>query len=113
MTRSWLLAFLCIFLVVYGQLIFRWQASKLGSLPGSWDGAPAYIWSIAKNGWVWSSLIAAGLAAACWWAAMTELELSRAYPITGLALILVLVGSSAFLGEALTTQRVVGTLLVS
>ena len=113
MTRSWALAFLCILLVVYGQLIFRWQASKLGELPDSWGAAPEYIWSIARNGWVWSSLIAAVLAAACWWAAMTELELSRAYPITGLALILVLLGSSIFLGESLSASRIIGTVFVS
>ncbi len=100
---------LTIILTVYGQMVVKWQVSGLGDLPPGLIDKIIFVLRQYLNPWVISALFAAFLASASWITAMTQLELSFAYPFMSLAFVLVLILSAAFLGEAFTLNKIVGT----
>jgi len=101
-----------ILLTVYGQLIIKWRVGMAGSLPAGGLGKLEFLLRRLLDVWVFSGFVAAFLASLTWMAAMTQLPLSYAYPFMSLAFVLVMLASAHFFGEALTTQKVAGALLV-
>lgn len=100
---------LTILLTVYGQVIVKWQVSGMGELPPGIVEKITFVFKQYLNPWIISALLAAFLASASWIVAMTQLELSFAYPFMSLAFVLVLILSAAFLGEAFTLNKAIGT----
>ena len=109
---SWVYVGLTIALTVYGQLIVKWQVGKAGDLPAGLWSKVEFLLRLAVNPWVISVFAAAAVAALSWMAAMTRLELSRAYPFVGLSFVLVLVFSAVFFDESLTAWKVAGVALI-
>lgn len=96
---------------VYGQIILKWQATKLDGLLER-SQFIEYLARLLLNPWVLSSLVAAFLAFLSWSIVMTKLPLSHAYPFTAVSFILVLVLSAIFLQERITMLKVIGSSLV-
>jgi multidrug transporter EmrE-like cation transporter len=109
---SWVYVGLTVALTVYGQLIVKWQVGRAGDLPDETWSKIEFLLRLAVNPWVISVFVAAAIAALSWMAAMTHLELSRAYPFVGLSFVLVLIFSAVFFDEALTAWKVSGVLLI-
>lgn len=109
---SYLCIALTILLTVYGQLIIKWQVSRAGSLPVPFGGKIAFLVALLWNPWIISGFAAAFLASLCWMAAISKLELSRAYPFVGATFVFVLIGSGLFFGESMTLCKIVGTMLI-
>jgi multidrug transporter EmrE-like cation transporter len=105
--------FFTISFTVYGQLIIKWQVEKAGSFPSTAFERIRYLCDLILNPWVISSFIGAFLAALSWMAAMTEFDLSYAYPFMSLAFILVLVLSAFFFHEAITLPKILGIALIT
>jgi multidrug transporter EmrE-like cation transporter len=109
---SYFYILLTILLTVFGQLVIKWQVSKVGALP---DGSAEKVWfllSLVLNPWVLTAFFAALLASVTWMAAMTKLELSHGYPLMSLSFVLVVLLSAVFFNEPITTLKVVGVALV-
>lgn len=97
---------------VYGQLVLKWQMGGAGPLPHShWDKL-GFLLQQFMNPWILSGFISAFVASLAWMAAMTRFELNYAYPFMSLAFVIVMVLGVLFLGEAVNTSKVVGTLMV-
>ena len=103
---------LTVLLTVYGQLVIKWQVGQAGALPDNIGGKIGFLLHICLNPWVVSGFAAAFVAALCWIAAMTKMELSHAYPFVGTTFVFVLIGSGVFFGEALTPLKIAGTALI-
>jgi len=101
-----------IVLTVYGQLVFKWQADKLPSVPPGFSGKAHYLFDVMTNLWILSSFAAAYVAALFWLAALRTMDLSYAYPFMALSFVLVLMLSAAIFGESLSTAKVVGVILI-
>lgn len=101
-----------VLLTVYGQLIIKWQVGKWGHFPSGTSARLHYLGHVLLNPWVISAFLAGLLAAFSWIAALSRLELSRAYPYTAGSFVLVLVLSAIFFDEALTTVKITGALLI-
>jgi uncharacterized membrane protein len=99
-------------LTVYGQLVLKWQISAAGPMPESMQGKVLFILQQLINPWVISGFAAAFAASLAWMVALTRFELNYAYPFMSLAFVLVMGFSVLFLGEALSTGKIIGTLLV-
>lgn len=97
---------------IYGQLIIKWQMGKVGGLPEGVGAKVVMLLGQLLNFWIVTGFFSAFLAAMCWMAAMTRFELSYAYPFMSLAFIGILFFSFFFLGEPMTYQKIVGTVLV-
>jgi multidrug transporter EmrE-like cation transporter len=109
---SWVYVATTIILTVYGQLIVKWQVGRAGSLPEATGAKIEFLARLVVNPWMISVLLAAFIAALAWMAAMTRLELSKAYPFVALSFALVLIGSAIFFDEALTVAKVVGVAFI-
>jgi len=64
------------------------------------------------NPWVMSSMAAALLAGMAWMAALTQLELSQAYPLMGFSFVLILIFSAVCFQEPITWVKVIGVFLI-
>lgn len=115
-TRSKMIGFvyigLTILFTVYGQMVIKWQVSNAGEFPPDLGDKILFILKLLLNPWIISSLAAAFIASLSWMAAMTQFELSFAYPFMSLAFVLVMLLSIMFLGEQLTWTKVAGTLII-
>jgi multidrug transporter EmrE-like cation transporter len=103
---------LTVVLTVYGQLVVKWQTSKLGEFPDASGERWRYLGDFFINPWIISVLALFAVAAACWVVAVSKLDLSRAYPFLSASFVLVLFGSAIFFGEAITATKVTGALLI-
>jgi drug/metabolite transporter (DMT)-like permease len=101
-----------IVLMVYAQVVIKWQVNVAGAFP---EDAAGKLWFLAKllvNPWVVSALAGLFIAAVAWMAALTRLDLSRAYPFMSLAFVLVMVASAFFFDEPLTGLKIAGVALI-
>jgi drug/metabolite transporter (DMT)-like permease len=101
-----------VLLTVYGQLIIKWQTGKAGEFPSSASDRVSYLTHFLINPWVISSLLSAVVAAFAWIAALSKLELSRAYPFVSASFVLVLILSAIVFGESLTLTKIAGAALI-
>jgi multidrug transporter EmrE-like cation transporter len=112
MNRAYLFVAFTVALTVYGQLIIKWQAGKAGEFPGATRERLTYLGDFLINPWVVSSFAAAFVAALAWIAALSRLELSRAYPFVAASFALVLVLSAIIFDERMTGPKIVGAVLI-
>lgn len=101
-----------ILLMVYCQLVIKWQVTGAGAFPEAPADKLWFLLRLLVNPWVVSALAAAFLAALSWMAAMTKLDLSHAYPFTSLSFVLVLIASGMFLNEPVTWPKIAGIALI-
>jgi drug/metabolite transporter (DMT)-like permease len=101
-----------VLLTVYGQIVLKWRVAKVGALPAVFSHKIFFLLSVIWDPWVLSGLVAGFFAFLCWMAALTEFELSYAYPFMSLSFLLVLVLSAILFQEPLTVSKVVGVGLI-
>jgi multidrug transporter EmrE-like cation transporter len=109
---AWVYVGTTLLLTVYGQLVVKWQVLRKGSLPTTLSGKFDFFASLLLNPWVLSALFTGFVAVLCWMAALTHLELSRAYPFAALSFVLVLILSGVLFGETITLAKAVGIVVV-
>jgi len=97
-----------ILLTVYGQIIIKWQVSKMGTFPEEATEKGWFLVGMMLNPWVLSCLAAAFLAFLMWVAALSKFELSYAYPFMSLSFVLVLILSGVLFHEGLTLSKIMG-----
>lgn len=101
-----------IVLTVYGQIVLKSRVGAHGALPEGVLDAAGFLLRLLLDPLILSGLAAAFLAALCWMAALTHLELSRAYPLMSLSFALVLALSVWLLGEPLSPAKLAGVALI-
>jgi drug/metabolite transporter (DMT)-like permease len=93
---------------VYGQLILKWRIGNYGVLPDALPEKVCFLLRLLADGYILSGFLAAFVASLFWMAAMTNFELSYAYPFMSLNFVMVLLLSGWLLGEPVTLQRTLG-----
>lgn len=101
-----------ILFTVYGQMIIKWRMSSHGGLPVELGPKLFFLCRLFFDPFILSGFISAFLASLCWMAAMTQFELSYAYPFMGLTFVLVFTASVFLLGEQVTVGKLVGLVLI-
>jgi multidrug transporter EmrE-like cation transporter len=101
-----------ILFTVYGQIILKWQVSRLGPLPLEMGDKLLVLARLLVNPWVMSCIVAGLLAFFCWIAALTRFQLTYAYPFVSVTFALVLVLGAIFFGESLTVGKVAGVAFI-
>ncbi|TWI02971.1 EamA-like transporter family protein [Luteimonas cucumeris] len=110
---AYAMVLLTVTLTVYGQFVIKWQALRAGPLPLETRDQAIFLLKLLLNPWVLSALLAAFLASIAWMLAMTKLDISRAFPLTALTFICVVVGGAIFFKEPLTLMKIVGVALLA
>jgi drug/metabolite transporter (DMT)-like permease len=103
---------LTILFTVYGQLVIKWQVDLAGAFPADTAERVLHILRLLLNPWVISSFAAAFIASLFWMAAMTQFDLSFAYPFMSLSYVLAMVLSFVLLHEPVTVNKIAGTLVI-
>jgi multidrug transporter EmrE-like cation transporter len=96
----------------YSQMIVKWRVGEAGDFPAGAGDKLHFLATFIFSPWVLSAGVAVLIAALAWVAALTQLELSRAYPFVGLTFATVLIGSAVFFSEAITIGKVAGVVLI-
>jgi multidrug transporter EmrE-like cation transporter len=112
MNSAYIFVAATVLLTVYGQLIIKWQTGKAGEFPNGTSDRISYLTHFLINPWVISSLLSAVIAAFAWIAALSKLDLSRAYPFVSASFVLVLILSAIVFGESLTLPKLAGAVLI-
>lgn len=97
-----------IFFTVYGQLILKWRIGYYGAFPENFKEKLLYFVPVLFDIFILSGFLAAFLASLSWIAAMTEFELSYAYPFMSLSFVIVFIFSVLMFGETLNWSKVIG-----
>jgi drug/metabolite transporter (DMT)-like permease len=97
---------------VYGQIVLKWQVAKAGLFPVAFPDKLAFLVSLIWNPWILSGIVAGFFAFLCWIAALTQFELSYAYPFMSLSFLLVLILSAILFHEPVTIHKAIGVALV-
>lgn len=97
---------------VYGQIILKWRLNQLGALPEDVKDKVLFLFKAVFDPYIFSGFVSAFLASVCWMAAMTALEITKAYPFMSLAPGLVFLIGVGFLGETFTIGKVIGLVLI-
>lgn len=101
-----------LFFTVYGQVILKWRLNSLGALPEKLMDKVLFLLKAILDPYIFSGFASAFLASICWMAAMTQFEITKAYPFMSLAPALVFIVGILFLGETFTIGKVIGLLLI-
>ena len=106
-------AFLLLYIVftTASQLIIRWSVGAPGMTVAD-GGRLGFVLSLLAMPWVWVAFVCTFLAGVSWMLTLSRLELTYAFPFTGVTFLLILLAGAFVFGEAVSLGRIVGTLLV-
>jgi drug/metabolite transporter (DMT)-like permease len=109
---GYLYIFSTLIFTIYGQLIIKWRLNQLGSFPEELSGKFKFLFNALLDYYIITGFISAFLASIFWIAAMTQFEITKAYPFMSLAPAIVFLMGVLFLDEAFTWGKVFGLLLI-
>jgi multidrug transporter EmrE-like cation transporter len=101
-----------LFFTVAGQILLKYRMPTFGQLPSGFNEIIGFFLSVLTDIYVLLTFGFAFIASLLWVAAMTKLEISRAYPFMSLAPVLVFMIGIVFLNEQFTWGKVVGLILI-
>ena len=98
--------------LAYAQLALKWRLGLLPPLPAeSFARYKALLLSLLDPV-VLSCVLAIGFASLLYLSMLAKYNLNRVYPFMALNFIIVVLGSSIFLGEPLSLAKIAGVLLI-
>lgn len=104
--------FFTIICTVYGQIILKWRVMQYGNMPTQFSEKFVFLFHLLLDPFIISSFVSAFVAAMCWMAAMTEFDLSYAYPFMSIPFVFVLFLSALFFHETVTMPKIIGMLFI-
>jgi drug/metabolite transporter (DMT)-like permease len=110
MSHLWVIS-LSVFLTSVGQMLFKKGMMGL-DLPLQQTSLWKLIGYGLVNGYVLLGFLSFGTGALLWLAVLAKEEVSYAYPLSSLGYIVVLLGSSLFFQEQISTYRIIGVLIL-
>ncbi|MBW6491201.1 MAG: EamA family transporter [Lentimicrobium sp.] len=93
---------------VYGQLIIKWRLNSLELFPEDVSGKFRFLVSALLDPLIFSGFVSAFIASLFWIAAMTQFQITKAYPFMSLAPALVFLFGIIILGETFTWGKLIG-----
>jgi drug/metabolite transporter (DMT)-like permease len=112
MLTTYILIGLTILFTVGGQLLVKGGMTKVGAMPQQSKAIFSYVWKALTNWMVFLGLVFAVVAAICWMGAVSNTNISFAYPFMALAIVLVLAFSPVLFKESIKWTQWVGVAIV-
>ncbi|MGQ8364673.1 EamA family transporter [Glaciecola sp. 1036] len=106
------LVFCSVFLSVVAQILLKHGMTRVNLYKSSSETLFNMMIQIFTNISVLAGLFAYVASAGVWLVVLSKLDVSKAYPFVGLGFILTMLFAYWFLGESMTTYKVIGTLLI-
>ena len=103
-----------ILFTVYGQIILKWRLTQLNfELSEGFVNKILQLFKVVFDPFIFSGFASAFVASLFWMAAMSKMEITKAYPFMSLAPGLVFLVSVYFLDEEFTWGKVIGLGLIA
>lgn|GEM_PF-1751539 len=103
---------LSVSLLTVTQLIVKSRLNIHGEVPLVPIHWPGYLLILLKDWRLWAALVSMIAAALSWYAGISRLPLSVAFPVTALSYPLIFIGSILVLGEQFTWIALLGNMLI-
>lgn len=107
-----LLIVVAVTIVTGAQLLIKSRLSIHGVMPLSTGEILTYLGSLARDWQLWIGSIGLLLGALAWYAGLSRIPLSLAYPMASLSYLLIFVGTIFVLGESFSWALLLGNLLI-
>lgn len=106
------LAIFCVVLTAVAQVMLRAAMSSPAMQEALNRGTFDVYWQALASPMVWGGMGCFGTSVALWLLVLAKLEVSVAYPLTSLGLVLTACAGVWLLGETFSLQKVLGILLI-
>lgn len=107
-----LMILLAVAMEVAGQLLYKSgidQVAHAGGTPVHLGPVLQLAWSAVSNLRVLAGLLIYAAQVIVWWTVLSHVDVSYAFPLTSTSYVFLLLGSRAFLGEHISTERWLGS----
>lgn len=95
-----------------GQLLLKKGMINVGSITLTVNQILPTTWKMATNPYVFVGLLIYGAGTIFWLAALSQVDLSYAYPFASLSYVVMLVASWMMFNEQITLTRIIGTVVI-
>lgn len=85
---------------------------KLGAEQLKDEGTLTWLWHALSSHWILAAIVVEIVAFFIWMNVLAELELSRAFPLTGISYVLVVAAGWFFFGERVVVLQLIGSGLI-
>lgn len=109
---KYLAAIISILLGANGQYFLKLGVTKIPKITASSIGFKNLIFELIKNGNLWIGLISYGFSMVFWLYVLSQLELSKAYPLASLGYVITMLIGAFLLGESINTYKIIGLILI-
>lgn len=94
------------------QVMIKSRLSLHGEVPLQFGALQPYVWVVIRDWQMWLGALGLLISSVCWYAAISRLPLSIAYPFAALSYPVIFVSSAIFLREDFSWQSLGGNLLI-
>ena len=105
----YLMAILSVGLTSCAQLLLKGGASS--AFAGPLDPA-SLVKSVILTPMIWGGILAMGLSLVSWIAALSRLDVSKAYQFTSLGIILTILGGAWLYHEPMSIAKIIGSIVI-
>ena len=103
-----------ILFTVYGQIILKWRLTQLNfELSDGIQAKALQLLKVLFDPFILSGFASAFIASLFWMAAMSKMEITKAYPFMSLSPALVFVVGVFFLNESFSWGKIIGLFLIT
>jgi drug/metabolite transporter (DMT)-like permease len=106
------LVVVAVFALTSAQLIIKTRLTVHGTVPFNWSEGGPYLLAVIADWRMWAGALGLIVSSLLWYAAVSRIPLSLAYPFGALSYPLVFVASLVLLREEFSWQGLVGNALI-
>jgi multidrug transporter EmrE-like cation transporter len=107
-----LLAFFCVCLTAAAQVLMKIGMSAPAMQQALASGMRSVYWLALTSPAIWGGMFCFGASAGLWLLVLGRLEVSLAYPLVSLGVVLTTLAGMFFLGESVSMYKVLGVSLI-
>ncbi len=106
------LAFFCVCLTALAQVLLKMGMSSPAIQQAMSGGMRAVYWLALTSPLIWGGMICFGASAGLWLLVLGKLEVSMAYPLISLGVVLTTLAGIFMLGESVSLYKIAGVMLI-
>ncbi|WP_293777744.1 SMR family transporter [uncultured Oxalicibacterium sp.] len=106
------LALFCVCLTAAAQVLLKMGMSTATMQQAMSQGLPAVVLPALYSPLIWGGMFCFGASAGLWLLVLGKLEVSMAYPLVSLGVVLTTLAGIFFLGESISVAKIVGVTLI-
>lgn len=106
------LAFFCVCLTALAQVLLKMGMSAPAIQQAMSSGMRSVYWLALTSPLIWGGMICFGASAGLWLLVLGKLEVSMAYPLISLGVVLTTLAGIFLLGESLSLYKTLGVALI-